>query len=157
MNGLENPETIDLDTPFGKPSSPITIGTLEGIQVAFLARHGIGHHITPSEVPYRANMYALKALGVERVISINACGSLREDYAPGDIVIPDDIYDNTKNRVRSFFGEGLVAPLGAQIILVGVFAVNDFPEDVVDGVDANEKGGGTNFHQRFRVRCYAVM
>ena len=109
MAGIEDSKEIHVDTPFGSPSSPITIGTLEGIQVAFLARHGIGHHLTPGEVPYRANIYALKSLGVERVISISACGSLREDYAPGDIVIPDGLYDNTKNRVRSFFEEGLVA------------------------------------------------
>lgn len=109
MSGLENAESIDMDTPFGKPSAPITIGTLEGTRVAFLARHGIGHHITPTEVPYCANIYALKSLGVERLISISACGSLREDYAPGHIVIPDNIFDFTKNRVRSFFGEGLVA------------------------------------------------
>ncbi|MDP1715921.1 MAG: S-methyl-5'-thioadenosine phosphorylase [Anaerolineales bacterium] len=109
MSGLKNAETVDLDTPFGKPSAPITIGTLDGTRVAFLARHGIGHHITPTEVPYCANIYALKSLGVERVISVSACGSLREDYAPGHIVIPDNIFDYTRNRARSFFGEGLVA------------------------------------------------
>ena len=109
MSGFENTESVDVDTPFGKPSAPITIGTLEGMPVAFLARHGIGHHITPSEVPYCANIYALKSLGVERLISISACGSLREDYAPGHIVIPDNIFDFTRNRVRSFFGEELVA------------------------------------------------
>ncbi|MBI5825027.1 MAG: S-methyl-5'-thioadenosine phosphorylase [Chloroflexi bacterium] len=109
MNGLEKAEEIIVNTPFGKPSAPITIGTLEGVRVAFLARHGIGHHITPTEVPYRANIYALKSLGVERIVSISACGSLREDYAPGHIVIPDNIFDYTKDRARSFFGEGLVA------------------------------------------------
>jgi len=109
MSGLEKTEEINVDTPFGKPSAPITIGTLEGMRVAFLASHGIGHHITPTEVPYRANIYALKSLGVERVVSISACGSLREDYAPGHIVIPDNIFDFTKDRIRSFFGEGLVA------------------------------------------------
>ena len=109
MSGLENTEEVIVNTPFGKPSAPITIGTLEGSRVAFLARHGIGHHITPTEVPYRANIYALKSLGVERVVSISACGSLREDYAPGHIVIPDNIFDYTKDRNRSFFGEGLVA------------------------------------------------
>lgn len=109
MSGLENTESIDMATPFGKPSAPITIGTLEGMRVAFLARHGIGHHITPTNVPYRANIYALKSLGVERIISVSACGSLREDYAPGHVVVPDDIFDYTKDRVRSFFGEGLVA------------------------------------------------
>jgi 5'-methylthioadenosine phosphorylase len=77
--------------------------------VAFLARHGIGHHITPTEVPYRANIYALKSLGVERIVSISACGSLKDELAPGHVVIPDQIYDNTHGRARSFFGEGLVA------------------------------------------------
>lgn len=109
MKGLEAAETVAPDTPFGKPSAPITIGTLEGKRIAFLARHGIGHHITPTEVPYRANIYALKSLGVERIISISACGSLREDYAPGHIVIPDNIFDFTHSRARTFFGEGLVA------------------------------------------------
>jgi 5'-methylthioadenosine phosphorylase len=108
MPGLQNTQEHDLTTPFGKPSSPIVVGELEGKQVAFLARHGIGHFITPSEVNYRANIYALKSLGVERVVSISACGSLREDYAPGQIVIPDQIFDNTKNRERTFFGDGLV-------------------------------------------------
>ena len=97
MSGLENTEEIVVDTPFGRPSAPITVGALEGIRVAFLARHGIGHHITPTEVPYRANIYALKSLGVERIVSISACGSLREDYAPGHIVIPDNIFDYTNN------------------------------------------------------------
>ena len=109
MKGLEHTEEIVIDTPFGRPSAPITIGTIEGLRVAFLARHGIGHHITPTEVPYRANIFALKSLGVERIVSISACGSLREDYAPGHIVIPDNIFDFTKDRTRSFFGEGLVA------------------------------------------------
>ena len=112
MSGLQNAAEHNIDTPFGKPSASIVIGTLEGMRVAFLARHGIGHHITPTEVPYRANIYALKLLGAERIISISACGSLREDYAPGDIVIPDNIYDNTKDRARSFFGDGLVAHIG---------------------------------------------
>lgn len=109
MSGLQNTEVLEIDTPFGKPSAPITMGTLEGMQVAFLARHGVGHYITPTEVPYRANIYALKSLGVERIVSISACGSLREDYAPGNIVIPDNIFDHTKDRARSFFGDGLVA------------------------------------------------
>ncbi len=109
MEGLEDVEEHTLDTPFGKPSAPIVVGTLEGWRVAFLARHGIGHHISPSEINYRANIYALKSLGVERIVSISACGSLREDYAPGHIVIPDQLFDFTRNRPRSFFGDGLVA------------------------------------------------
>ena len=112
MSSLQRIEEFDPETPFGKPSAPIVIGSLQGRRVAFLARHGIGHHLSPSEVPYRANIYALKLLGVERIVSVSACGSLREDYAPGAIVIPDQLYDNTKDRPRSFFGEGLVAHVG---------------------------------------------
>jgi 5'-methylthioadenosine phosphorylase len=112
MSGLTEAREYDLETPFGKPSAPIVVGTLEGKRVAFLARHGIGHHIMPTEVPYRANIYALKALGTERIVSINACGSLRQMYAPGHILIPDQIFDNTHNRARTFFGEGLVVHIG---------------------------------------------
>ena len=108
MPGLNNTQEIDVTTPFGKPSSPIIIGELEGQQVAFLARHGIGHYIMPTEVNYQANIYALKELGAERVLSVSAVGSLREDYAPGHIVIPDQLFDNTKDRKYTFFGEGLV-------------------------------------------------
>src|SRR5215210_229497 len=109
MPGLTEPREHNIETPFGKTSAPVIVGTLEGERVAFLARHGIGHHLTPSEVPYRANIYALKSLGVQRIVSISACGSLKEEFAPGHIVIPDQIYDNTHGRSRSFFGEGLVA------------------------------------------------
>lgn len=137
MSGLENTESIDVDTPFGKPSAPITIGTLEGMRVAFLARHGIGHHITPTNVPYRANIYALKSLGVERIISVSACGSLREDYAPGHIVVPDDIFDYTKDRVRSFFGEGLVAHISA---------ADPFCNDLSQQLETAVRATGTTVH-----------
>jgi len=110
--GLENVENREMDTPFGKPSSPIVLGTLSGKKVAFLARHGIGHVFPPSEVNYRANIFAMKMLGVERIISISACGSLREDFSPGQIVIPDQLVDFTKKRPYTFFGEGLVAHVG---------------------------------------------
>lgn len=113
MQGLQNAKELQIDTPFGRPSAPIVVGTLEGLEVAFLARHGVGHHIMPSEVPYRANIYALKSLGVQRIVSVSACGSLKEELAPGHIVIPDQIYDNTHKRFRSFFGEGFVAHVGA--------------------------------------------
>ena len=112
MPGLQNALTFDLDTPFGKPSAPVVVGELEGQPVAFLARHGIGHHISPSEINYRANIYALKSLDVEQVVSISACGSLREDYAPGDLVVPDGLFDFTKKRKRTFFEAGLVAHVG---------------------------------------------
>ena len=98
-----------IETPFGEPSSPIITGNLKGVNVAFLARHGIGHIIPPSEINYRANIYALKSVGVKKIIGISACGSLREDFTPGDIVIPDQLIDFTKNRNRTFFEKGLVA------------------------------------------------
>jgi 5'-methylthioadenosine phosphorylase len=112
MPGLKDVSQHDLTTPFGKPSAPIITGSLDHVPIAFLARHGIGHHISPTDVNYCANIYALKSLGVERVVSISACGSLRDDYAPGDLVIPDQIFDLTRSRRRSFFGEGLVAHIG---------------------------------------------
>lgn len=109
MDGLENVESRQIDTPFGKPSSPVIIGDLKNQRIAFLARHGVGHVLSPSEVNYRANIYALKVLGIDRVLSVSAVGSLREDYAPGDIVVPDQLFDRTHQRERTFFGNGLVA------------------------------------------------
>jgi 5'-methylthioadenosine phosphorylase len=109
MPGLEDIEEKVVTTPFGEPSAPIVVGRLGDHSIAFLARHGIGHQISPTEINFRANIYALKSLGVERIVGISACGSLREDYAPGDIVIPDQVFDFTKDRERSFFGRGLVA------------------------------------------------
>lgn len=106
---LKNIQEKSLETPFGEPSSPIIIGELRGIRVAFLIRHGVGHTIPPTDVNYRANIYALKSLGVKKIVGISACGSLREDFAPGDIVIPDQILDFTKDRKRTFFEKGLVA------------------------------------------------
>jgi len=109
MDGLTEVEERAITTPFGDPSDAIIIGTLEGVRVAFVARHGRGHRITPTEVNYRANIFALKSLGVEQVISISACGSLREHLHPGEIVIPGQLFDFTKKREYTFFGEGLVA------------------------------------------------
>lgn len=103
MPGLEDVQSFDLSTPFGKPSAPIVTGYLHGKKLAFLARHGEGHRFSPSEVNYRANIYALKILGVEQIVSISAVGSLREDYAPGDLVIPDGLFDFTRERKRTFF------------------------------------------------------
>jgi 5'-methylthioadenosine phosphorylase len=107
MPDLEDTEEFDIHTPYGKPSAPVVVGALDGRRIAFLARHGLGHTIMPSQVNYRANLYALKVLGVRRVVSVNACGSLREDFAPGHIVIPDQIFDHTLSRPRTFFGDGL--------------------------------------------------
>ncbi len=100
------------NTPFGKPSAPIVIGTLNQRRVAFLARHGIGHTLLPAEVNYRANIYALKALGVQYVVGVSACGSLRHDFEPGHMVVPDQVVDFTRGRKSSFFGDGLVVHVG---------------------------------------------
>src|SRR5512136_765504 len=110
--GLQYVERRAIETPFGPPSSPVIIGDLGGRTIAFLARHGIGHTISPGEINFRANIYALKSLGVERIVSISAVGSLREDYAPGDIVVPDQLLDFTRGRVGTFFEGGLVAHVG---------------------------------------------
>lgn len=138
MPGLKDPREHEISTPFGQTSAPIVVGTLEGERVAFLARHGIGHRLTPAEVPYRANIYALKSLGVERIVSISACGSLQQDFAPGHIVIPDQIYDNTHGRARSFFGEGLVAH---------VSAADPFCEDLSDQLEAAVRQAGGVTHR----------
>ena len=108
MEGLEGVEEVKIETPFGDPSDAIVVGTLEGVRVAFLPRHGRGHRISPTELPVQANIWALKSLGVEWIISASAVGSLREDIQPLDIVIPDQIIDRTKSRVNSFFSGGIV-------------------------------------------------
>jgi 5'-methylthioadenosine phosphorylase len=108
IEGLTDIQEVNINTPFGKPSDAITIGRLGGTNVAFLPRHGRGHTITPTEVPYRANIYALKSLGVERIISVNAVGSFKQEIKLGDLVIPDQIIDRTRLRPNSFFGDGIV-------------------------------------------------
>lgn len=108
MSEISNVVSHTIPTPFGDPSGEIIVGSLCGKRVAFLPRHGTGHIHSPTTVPYRANIYALKTLGVRFIIAVNACGSLREDYAPGHIVVPDQVFDYTNSRDRSFFGNGLV-------------------------------------------------
>jgi 5'-methylthioadenosine phosphorylase len=112
MNGLTATKEVKVKTPFGEPSDAIVIGTLEEKRVAFLARHGRGHRILPSEINFRANVYAMKSLGVERIISVSAVGSLREDLRPGEFLVADQFVDRTKNRISTFFGAGLVAHVG---------------------------------------------
>jgi 5'-methylthioadenosine phosphorylase len=125
MPDLKDTEEFDLNTTFGQPSAPIMVGTLEGIRVAFLARHGHGHRLSPSKVNFQANILALKMLGIERIISISACGSLREDYSPGEIVIPDGLFDFTRDRKRTFFDEDCVVHLSVP---------NPFCEDLSDQI-----------------------
>jgi len=112
MEGLSNVREVDVDTPFGKPSDAIVLGELEGMSVAFLPRHGQGHRLSPTEVPARANIYALKKLGVERIISVTAVGSLREEMRPLDMVVLDQLIDRTRQRAGTFFGDGIVVHVG---------------------------------------------
>jgi len=109
MKGLSGSREVRVKTPFGDPSEAIVTGLLEGKRVAFLARHGRGHRILPTEINYRANIYALKLLGVDRIISVSAVGSLKEELAPGEFLVADQFVDRTRHRVSTFFGEGLVA------------------------------------------------
>jgi 5'-methylthioadenosine phosphorylase len=140
MPELTDVTTQSIDTPFGKPSADVVIGTLGGKRVAFIPRHGSGHVFTPTTVPYRANICALKLLGVRHIFAVNACGSLREDYAPGHIVIPDQLIDMTKaDRGRTFFDTGLVAHVGvadpfcAELGKVAAQAVRDVGGIVHEG------------------------
>src|SRR5690242_8586869 len=109
ISGLEGLEQIELDTPFGAPSDVFYTGLLGEVRVVFLARHGRGHRILPTELNFRANIYGMKKLGVERIVSISAVGSLKEEHKPTDFVVPDQFIDRTSRRVSTFFGEGLVA------------------------------------------------
>jgi len=138
MSQLTDVEERIIETPFGRPSDSLVIGTLSGMRIAFLPRHGRGHIFTPSEVPYRANIYAMKTLGVRWLVAISACGSLREDFAPGDIVIPDQLFDNTRNeRDRSFFGNGLVAHISV---------ADPFCEDLSSLLAASIREAGGQVH-----------
>ena len=109
MPGFDAQQELDLDTPFGAPSERYVVGQLAGRSVAFLARHGRGHRLSPSELNFRANIYGMKLLGVERIISLSAVGSLQEEHRPLDFVIPDQFFDRTRGRISTFFGDGLVA------------------------------------------------
>ena len=112
MAEVTDREEVTLTTPFGEPSGPYVLGTLRGKRVAFLARHGVGHRLSPSELNFRANIFGMKRLGVEYILSASAVGSLKEEYKPLDIVIPDQFFDRTKGRASTFFGRGLVAHVG---------------------------------------------
>lgn len=112
MEGLASVEFVDMDTPFGKPSDTIVLGSLEGAAVAFLPRHGRGHRLIPSNIPARANIFALKTLGVQRIISISAVGSLREEFAPLDLVVPNQLIDRTRQRASTFFDSEMVVHIG---------------------------------------------
>src|SRR5258708_5529420 len=112
MPGLENARELRVKTPFGDPSDALVVGTVEGKRVAFLARHARGHRFLPTEINYRANIHAMKQIGVERIISVSAVGSLQEDLKPLEFLIPDQFYDKTRHRVSTFFGNGVAAHVG---------------------------------------------
>jgi len=135
MDGLTSVREVKLHTPFGEPSDAYITGSLGGTEMAFLPRHGRGHRFLPTEVNYRANIYGMKKLGVDRIISVSAVGSMREEIEPGHIVIPDQFYDLTKHRKSTFFGEGVVAHVGfADPVCHDLFGVL---------ADAGKKAGAT--------------
>jgi len=143
MPELTNVEEVRVDTPFGSPSDSFVIGTLENERVAFLPRHGRVHRLTPTEVPFRANIYAMKLLGVERILSASAVGSLQERYAPLDMVIPDQFFDRTRGRVHesTFFGEGIVAHVSFAHPVCG--ALGDVLEESCRSAEVKAHRGGT--------------
>ena len=112
IDGMENRREVTVETPFGDPSDAVVVGEINGVEAAFLPRHGRGHRFSPTEIPVKANIYALKSLGVERVVSVSAVGSLKEHIKPLDLVVPDQIIDRTKRRSDTFFGDGIVAHVG---------------------------------------------
>jgi 5'-methylthioadenosine phosphorylase len=131
MPGFEAQEERTIETPWGAPSDPYVVGKLAGKEVAFLARHGRGHRISPSELNFRANIYGFKTLGVERILSLSAVGSLKAEHKPLDFVIPDQFVDRTRGRISTFFGEGLVAhisfahPICSQLAQTALYAANE--------------------------------
>ena len=130
-----------ISTPFGDPSGPYIVGTLRGKRVAFLARHGVGHRILPSELNFRANIYGFKTLGVERILSASAVGSLKEEYKPLDIVVPDQFFDRTRGRISTFFGRGLVAHVAFAHPLCG--DLSKVAADSAESIGATVHRGGT--------------
>jgi 5'-methylthioadenosine phosphorylase len=141
MPGFEAHQERTVDTPWGAPSDPYVVGKLAGKEVAFLARHGRGHRLSPSELNFRANIYGFKSLGVERILSLSAVGSLKEEHKPLDFVIPDQFVDRTRGRVSTFFGEGLVAHIGFSHPICP--QLSDIAYQAAVGLGVNAKRGGT--------------
>ncbi|VAX31972.1 5'-methylthioadenosine phosphorylase [hydrothermal vent metagenome] len=141
MDALQDSRSITLDTPFGAPSGDFILGQLEGIPVAFLSRHGQQHTLLPSEINYRANIFAMKKLGVERILSVSAVGSMKEEVEPGHIAIPDQFYDLTKGRKSTFFGEGIVAHVSLANPICPDLAV--FVADTAEEIGGIVHRGGT--------------
>jgi 5'-methylthioadenosine phosphorylase len=141
MPGLTDIREVELETPFGDPSDAYVLGSLSGRSVAFLSRHGRGHRLMPTELPYRANIHGFKQLGVERILSLSAVGSLKEEHKPMDFVIPDQFVDRTRHRVDTFFGNGLVAHVGLGDPICAETA--KFVEQACGRAGVNAKHGGT--------------
>jgi 5'-methylthioadenosine phosphorylase len=141
MPGFSDVHEVEISTPFGPPSDPYVLGKLEGRNVAFLARHGRGHRISPTELNFRANIYGMKQLGVERILSLSAVGSLKEEHKPTDFVIPDQFFDRTKHRVSTFFGEGVVAHVSFADPVCG--ELGKVMKSACDGAKVTSKLGGT--------------
>jgi 5'-methylthioadenosine phosphorylase len=141
MGELTDREERVVSTPFGEPSGPYVIATLRGKRVAFLARHGAGHRLLPSELNFRANIYGFKVLGIERILSASAVGSLKEEYRPLDIVVPDQFFDRTRGRISTFFGRGIVAHIAFAHPLCG--HLSGVAADCAESVGATVHRGGT--------------
>ena len=144
MEGLEEVQELEMDTPFGKPSDKLISGKMAGKEIVFLPRHGRGHRLLPSEIPFRANIWAMKKLGVTHLVSVSAVGSLKEEIAPGHIVIPDQFFDRTKDRPSTFLGEGVVGHLqfGDPVC-----------KELCDGLEAAVKSVGVTYHRGGTYVC----
>lgn len=165
MDELKNPQEHWIDTPFGKPSDAIITGYIGEVEVAFLARHGRGHRLIPSEVPYLANIYALKSLGVQYLISMSAVGSLKEDVKPLDMLLPDQFIDLTKSRQQTFFGSGAVAHVSMAQPVCSVIAnilAESFEQAAIEHAQIHRKGTyvcieGPSFSTRAESEWYRSM
>lgn len=144
IDGLESVREVKIKTPFGSPSDAIIIGKLSGISIAFLPRHGRGHRVNPSEVNHRANIYALKTLGVQQIVSVSACGSLKEELRPRDMVFPDQLFDRTKGRASTFFEKGIVAHVGV---------ANPYCPELADRLHGTATGLGFRTHRGGTYVC----
>jgi 5'-methylthioadenosine phosphorylase len=140
IEALSALKEVSVSTPFGKPSDPLMVGTLSGVRVAFLSRHGKGHRFSPTTINYRANLFAMKKLGVERILSVSAVGSMKEEIAPGEVVVPDQFYDHTKHRVSTFFGQGIVVHIPYSDPVCPEVASTLAQAARVEGVNVHEGG-----------------
>jgi len=159
IEGLENVEEIKIDTPFGEPSDSYIVGDLEGVKMVFLPRHGRGHRLLPSEVNFRANVFGMKKLGVERIISVSAVGSMKEEIEPGHIVVPDQFIDRTKGRASTFFGNGVVGHVAFADPVCSCLSADLYDAGIAAGATMHRGGTyicmeGPQFSTRAESRLY---